>query len=77
MDTGRWSFMFDEWMEAIAMSLDDSRSEAFSLRVDAFLAQDEDFCPGKRYRCLETAQKSTLATARKVEYFPKLALCTK
>ena len=40
MDAGRWSFMFDEYVGAIAMSLDDSWSEAFSLRVDAFLAQD-------------------------------------
>ena len=47
------------------------------MRVDAFLAQDEDFCFGKRYRGLHTAHKIALAAARVVEHFPKLALCAK
>ena len=72
MDAGRWSFMFDEYVGAIAMSLDDSWSEAFSLRVDAFLAQDENFCFGKRYRGHNAAHRSALAAARMVEHFQSL-----
>ena len=42
------------------------------MRVDAFLAQDENFCFGKRYRGHNAAHRSALAAARMVEHFQSL-----
>ena len=41
-------FLFDEQVEAIAVSLEDSWSEAYSSKLHASLVPDEDFRCGKR-----------------------------
>ena len=56
VESGRWSFMFDERVEAIAVNLEDSWSETFFSKVDYSLAKYEDFRYRKRHKSLKTSE---------------------